>query len=111
MRRFGIHAAAIAALFAGAASAGELRPNQGAGLTLGEVSGVAYYTEESDGYRVVATLAAGEGGTPMRFTTTLALGQKAVLSVPGRPGSAGVAVEIRRVGDRVLVTDAGPATN
>jgi hypothetical protein len=85
-------------------SAAELWPGRGASLALGDVSGMAYYTAEPDGYCVVATLAAGESTTPVRFITVLQPGQKSIVSVPGAPGGRETAVEIARVGDKVHVT-------
>jgi hypothetical protein len=85
-------------------SATELWPGHGASLALGDVSGMAYYTAEPDGYRVVATLAAGENTTPIRFTTVLQPGQKSIVSVPGAPGGSGAEVEIARLGDKVHIT-------
>jgi hypothetical protein len=87
--------------------AAELPPGRGASLQLGDVSGVAYYTAEPDGgYRVVATLAAGESTTPVRFITVLQPGQKSIVSVPGAGAERETAVEIARVGDKVHVTTA-----
>jgi hypothetical protein len=43
-----------------------LRPMEGKSIDLGEISGIAYYTVERDGFHVVATLAQGEAGTPIR---------------------------------------------
>ena len=64
---------AISALaFVGAAHADSLRPIEGQSIRLGEVSGIAYYTVERDGFRVVATLAQGEQGTPVRVEAVLA---------------------------------------
>jgi len=94
------------ALFAGAVSASELKPMQGKSIMLGDVSGTAYYTVESDGFRVVATLASGETATPVRFVATLLPGQKTVFSVPREPGLSALTVEIARVGDRVHVASA-----
>ena len=99
------------ALTAGSARADEARPAEGRSIDLGEVSGVAYYTVERDGFRVVATLAQGETGTPVRFETVLAPGQSVVLSTPRGAGAAPEAVEISRRDDRVLVRDAVAATN
>jgi hypothetical protein len=78
-------AAGLLAVFAAAgAQADELMPMQARSLALGEVTGVAYYTIPDEGYHVVATLAAGESGTPMRFVATLSAGQKVLMSVPIR---------------------------
>ena len=84
-------------------SAAELPAGRGASITLGDVSGVAYYTAEPEGYRVVTTLGAGETTTPVRFIAVLQPGQKAIVSVPGAPGGRDMAVEIARVGDDVHI--------
>ena len=83
----------------------ELPPSAGASINLGDVSGIAYYTTEPEGYRVVLTLAAGEYTTPIRFIAVLQPGQKAIVSVPGRPGESDTEVEIARVGDQVYIDD------
>ncbi len=102
-----IQTAIVAVTFAlasiGAANADELRPIQGQSIDLGDVSGVAYYTAERDGYRVVATLAQGETGTPVRFEAVLAPGQSVVLSTPRAVGVPADAVEISRQADTMLV--------
>jgi hypothetical protein len=96
-------AAAFTLASLGAAHANDgLRPIEGRSIDLGDVSGVAYYTVEPDGFRVVTTLAQGEAGTPIRFVSVLAPGQRVVLSTPHQAG----AVEISRKGDRLLVRKA-----
>ena len=101
--------ASIAALvlsiagLAGTASAEEVPPAAAKLIDLGEVRGVAYYTPVADGYRVVATLAAGETGVPMRFAATLAPGQRVDLSVPGAVGEPDAAIALVRHGDRLEV--------
>src|SRR5919197_4428658 len=77
MRRFSSLLAA-GLLAATGASAAELPVGAGASITLGDVSGIAYYTTEPDGYRVVLTVAAGEYKTPIRFIAVLQPGQKAI---------------------------------
>ena len=83
----------------GAAHAGGLRPIEGRSIDLGDVSGVAYYTVEPDGFRVVTTLAQGETGTPIRLVSVLAPGQRVVISTPYQAP----ALEISRQGDELLV--------
>ena len=95
---------AAGVLVSSAARAAELRPMEASSIVLGDVSGVAYYTVESDGYRVVTTLASGENATPVRFVATLLPGQKTVVSVPRDQGLSAVSVEISRTGERVIVT-------
>jgi len=89
-----------------AAHANSLRPIEAKSIDLGAVSGVAYYTVEHDGLHVVATLAEGEEGTPIRVVSVLAPGQRVVLSTP----QAG-ALEISREGDSVLVRKANAVSN
>ena len=97
--------ASVASL--GAAHAAGLRPIAGQSIHLGDVTGVAYYTVERDGFRVVTTLAQGEAGTPIRFVSVLAPGQRVVLSTPLPFG----ALEIRRDGDNLSVRKAAVVSN
>jgi len=97
---FGIASLAVA-------RADGLRPMEGKSIDLGEISGIAYYTVERDGFHVVATLAQGQAGTPIRVVSVLAPGQRVVLSTPQQAG----AIEISRKGDSVLVRKANAATN
>jgi hypothetical protein len=90
-----------------AARADGLRPMEGKSIDLGGISGIAYYTVERDGFHVVATLAQGEAGTPIRVVSVLAPGQRVVLSTQQQAG----AIEISRKGDSVLVRRANAATN
>jgi hypothetical protein len=101
-----ILAAAFTLASFGAAYATELRPVEGRSIDLGDVSGVAYYTVERDGFRVVATFAQRETGTPVRFEAVLAPGQSVVLSTPRAAGVAPRGVQISRQNDRVLVHEA-----
>ena len=55
-----LFATAFALASLGATRADGLRPVEAKSIDLGEVSGVAYYTVERDGFHVVATLAQGE---------------------------------------------------
>ena len=93
-------------LAGGAAQAAELKPIQAASIFLNHVSGVAYYTVEPDGFRVVATVATGQDSAPMRVTATLTDGQKLVFSVPGPVGSSATEMEIARNGSTLSITDA-----
>jgi hypothetical protein len=98
----GAAATALIGAVAFTARAEELRPIQAKSLQLGDVNGVAYYTVEDHGYRLVATLA-GQGGTPVRFEGTLLPEQKVVVSIPGVAGAKSQTVEFLRRGDRLLV--------
>ena len=95
---------ASALIVIGAAHAGELQPIRPQMIDLGEVSGVAYYTVERDGFHVVATLG-GEVGSTVRFQAVLLPGQNVVLSTPRAVGLPPVAVEISRRGDEVVVDE------
>jgi hypothetical protein len=93
----------------GAAQGQDLLPMEAGKVSLGDFAGVAYYTVEKDGLRVVATLAQGEAGTPIRFVATLAPGQKALLSVASGIGQSEQSVELVRVEDRISVSPAAAA--
>jgi hypothetical protein len=82
-----------------------LRPIEAKSIDLGDLSGVAYYTLERDGFHVVTTLAQGEAGTSIRVVSVLASGQRVVLST-ANPASR---LEISRQGDSVLVRKANAA--
>ena len=99
-------AAAFALASIGATHADGLRPIEGRSIDLGKLSGVAYYTVEREGFRVVATLSEGEAGTPVRVEVVLAPGQSVVLSTPRAWGVAPNTVEIVRRDGEVLVHDA-----
>lgn len=85
------------------AMAGDLKPLQAHSIELGGLSGVAYYTVVEAGYRVVATLAEGESGQPLRFATTLAPGQGLTIAVPDQDGRPGGTLELVRRGDRLMI--------
>jgi hypothetical protein len=84
-----------------------LRPIDAKSIDLGEVSGVAYYTVERDGFHVVTTLAQGMAGTPIRVVSVLAPGQSVAFSTSHQTG----VLEISRKGDSVLVREAKSVTN
>jgi hypothetical protein len=88
------------------ANAGGLRPIEAKSIDLGQVSGVAYYTAELDGFHVVTTLTEGDAGTPIRVVSVLAPGQRVLLSTP-QTG----ALEISRQGDSVFVRRATAVSN
>jgi hypothetical protein len=97
-------------LAATAAQAGELAPYQATSIALGSIRGVAYYTEAPGGDRVVTTLADGEAGLPVRFEVTLSENQSLTISVPGKLGEPGQALEISRAGDKLVVSTPQGAT-
>jgi hypothetical protein len=102
-----LFAAAFGIASAAAARADGLRPMEGKSIDLGAISGIAYYTVQRDGFHVVATLAQGEAGTPIRVVTVLAPGQRVVLSTPQQAS----AIEISRKGETVLVRKAAAGSN
>jgi len=100
-------AAAFALAAIGPAHAEGLKPLQGQVIDLGDVSGVAYYTVERDGFRVVATLGKqDEDAVPVRVVVVLAPDQNLTLSTPHEAGAPADAVEIIRRADTVLIHEA-----
>ena len=94
---------AVAAVFvAGGVHAETLKPIQGRSIDLGTLAGIAYYTVEPEGYRLVATLGSD---TPVRFVATLAPGQSVTLSTPRMLGQLAVEVRFMRRGDELFVSD------
>jgi hypothetical protein len=102
-----LFAAAFGIASVAAAHADDLRPMEGKSIDLGGISGIAYYTVERDGFHVVATLAQGEAGTPIRVVSVLAPGQRVLLSTPRQAG----AIEISRKGDGVIISKANTPSN
>ena len=90
------------------ASGESLRPVQAQGIDLGAVSGVAYYTVERDGFRVVITLTqpGEDAAVPVRLVAVLTPGQSVLLSAPRGADSPADTVEIGRHADTVLVRQA-----
>lgn len=76
---------------------------QGASVRLGPVNGVVYYTQESDGYRVVATLAETPQTAPVRFIAVLQDGQEAILSVAQPPARPALEATVRRSGTHLFL--------
>ena len=99
-------AAAFALASLEAAHADGLRPIDAKSIDLGEVSGVAYYTVERDGFHVVTTLAQGMAGTPIRVVSVLAPGQSVAFSTSHQAD----ALEITRNDNSVLVRQAKPVS-
>jgi hypothetical protein len=95
----------------GAVRADSVQPMHAQTIDLGEVTGVAYYTVERDGFHVVTTFVQGETGTPVRVVNVLAPGQSVVLSTAREVGAVPVEVEISRHGDTLLIRKATAATN
>ncbi|MGD9670450.1 MAG: hypothetical protein AB7U75_15640 [Hyphomicrobiaceae bacterium] len=112
MKNFKLTLAALAAAagLATTAQAAEVAAYRGQSIDLGAVTGVAYYTVEQGGYRVVATLADTDSKAAVRFEAVLAPGQSVVLSSPAARGRSPARIEISRVGARVEVASS-PVTN
>ena len=86
-----------------AAYAAEIKPIEAITIDLQQARGVAYYTVEPDGYRVVASMATGEDSTPMQITAVLTDGQRLLLSVPGALGEPATELELVRQGEQLRV--------
>jgi hypothetical protein len=99
-------AAAFALAAIGPAHAGGLKPLQGQVIDLGDVSAVAYYTVERDGFRVAKK---DEDAVPVRVVAVLGPDQSLTLSTPHEAGTPPDAVEIIRRTDTVLVHKAAAA--
>ena len=109
--RSALLAATLTLATLGAVHGDSVQPMHARTIDLGEVTGVAYYTVESDGFHVVTTLVQGETGTPVRIVNVLAPGQSVVFSTPREVGVAPIEVEISRQADTLLVRKAAAATN
>lgn len=108
--KFALAALGAAAGLVTSAQAAEVAAYRGHPIDLGAVAGVAYFTVEQGGYRVVATLADTDGKAAVRFEAVLDHGQSIVLSSPAAPGGAPSRIAISRIGERVEVEPA-PVTN
>jgi hypothetical protein len=107
--RSSLLAAVAAVAVAGAAHAETLEPVHAHKVDLGAVVGVAYYTVEENGHRLVVSLRDSRTDTPLRFVTTLAPEQQVTLSVPRGAGEPAVDVHFTRHGERIEVKATGVA--
>ena len=103
-------AAAAAIAISGTLHADPLQPIQAQKIDLGALAGVAYYTVEPDGHRLVVTLQAPESDSPFRFVATLAPGQAVTLSVARSAGEPAAELHFVRHGEQLSVNSvpAGP---
>jgi uncharacterized protein (DUF1684 family) len=103
-------AAVAAVTVTGTLYADPLKPIQAQKIDLGALAGVAYYTAEPDGHRLVVTLQAHTSDAPFRFVATLAPGQSVTLSVASEVGVPPTEVRFVRHGDQLSVNggSAGP---
>jgi hypothetical protein len=83
----------------------EIAPEQALRFVVGDWVGVAYFTSEPGGLRLVATIATLKDteSTPVRFVTTLGPNQIATVSVPRKVGEEAIELSFLRRGDRLLV--------
>ena len=97
----------VASAFAGAvgianvAQAEVIPPDAGLQAVLGAVNVTVYYHPVNAGYEVVTTASTDRPDSAIRFVSTLAPGQDAVISVPRGVGEAALELHLRRVGDRL----------
>ena len=106
MNRY-IPIAALCLMFA-PAYAGEIGDLQAESIDLGGFRGVVYYTTENGGYHVVATIAEGETGLPVRFEATLTETQKMTISVPGKLGEMSHVLEMSGADGKLVVANPQP---
>ncbi len=88
--------------------AGELNALEGGSIEIGSFHGVVFYTSEPDGYHIVATIADGEAGLPVRFEATLTETQKVSISVPGNLGEQSHVLEFSRTKGNWSLRHKGP---
>jgi hypothetical protein len=97
----------LAGAFAGAitlatgAHAEVIPPDAGLQAVLGAVNVTIYYHPAKTGYQVVTTASTDQPDSVIRFVSTLAPGQDAIISVPRGVGQSALELRLRRVGDRV----------
>jgi hypothetical protein len=91
--------------------ADDIQPQEAHSVNLGTLTGVAYYTVEGDGYRVVTTVAQNESSAPVRFVAVLLPNQKVTISVPGGLNGRSATIDIIRRGDNVTIAREGVPTN
>src|SRR5215831_8368782 len=96
--RSALLAAAAAIAVTGTLHADPLQPIAAQKVDLGTLAGVAYYTVEPDGHRLVVTLQAPQTDTPFRFVATLAPGQAVTLSAARGVGEPAAEVHFIRHG-------------
>ena len=83
--------------------ASEITDLQAESINVGDFHGIVFYIGEHDGFRVVATIALGETGLPVRFEATLIEAQNIRITVPGKLGEVSQVIEFTRVGSKLVV--------
>jgi hypothetical protein len=86
------------------------KPVQAQKVNLGAFVGVAYYTVEQGGHRLVVTLQESETGTPVRFVATLAPEQDVTLLVPRRAGEPPAELHFVRHREQIVMNGASAAS-
>jgi hypothetical protein len=76
-------------------------PDTGLQAALGAVNITIYYHPVAAGYQVVTTASTDQPDSVIRFVSTLAPGQDAIISVPRGVGEPALEIRLRRVGDRL----------
>jgi hypothetical protein len=78
-----------------------------------QASALTYWVDEPEGFRVVTTVDtsdASERHALVRSSIVLRPGQTQTIQVPGALGETSPTLEIRRLGDRVVVSPVVPAS-
>ncbi|PPQ28749.1 hypothetical protein [Rhodopila globiformis] len=102
MTRFLIAGALLGAVsIASSAQAETIAPDTGLQAVLGTVNVTIYYHPVAAGYQVVTTASTDQPDSVIRFVSTLAPGQDALVSVPRGVGQPALEIHLRRVGDRL----------
>jgi hypothetical protein len=71
---------------------------------VGAIHGVAYYTDQRNGFLLVLTVAE-EGGATMRFETLLSMPDQSIhISAPRTAGKPAMIVTFTRTGDGICVS-------
>jgi hypothetical protein len=100
-----------ALVLTGTLHAEPLGPMQAQKVDVGTLAGVAYYTVEPDGYRLVLTLQAPQSDTPFRVMATLAPDQAVTLSVPRKVGEPAIELRFKRHNEQLRVKGSGAAAH
>jgi hypothetical protein len=101
--RSALLAAVAVVAVTGVVHAEALKPVQARKVDLGGLAGVAYYTVEEKGHRLVVSLRAPASETPVRFVATLAPEQAVTVSVPRSAGEPAVDLHFVRHGEHIEV--------
>jgi hypothetical protein len=78
-----------------------IAPDAGLQTVLGTVNVTIYYHPVAAGYQVVTTASTDQPDSVIRFVSTLAPGQDAMISVPRSAGEPALEIHLRRIGDRL----------